>query len=1117
MLPIKRFVHHYPRLLLLAIISLVLVTFSFAAVDFLPQEKITTINKNNSLFNVTKKPILDVNRIGIITISPPRIFPPKKSKPVRINATLVLPLYQPNKTVKTIRLAEREVYLKDDHSKQTVDTGKTQLDGKLNLSAPKSGVYAVCWTVENIANGCSRNFKVDDKTVYLGNLAVRTEAPYAYGDTLMHEARPCWLNDPYFEVDLFTQVSLINTEGKLAANPVKANVSGEYVIGLPRGDRYQLRSQCEKTIYQTSQFIGAGGTHHIPLPLDNHVPDKEELAAFNQGVGIHRAAAGNTIMTRLLTSDKDADQVEIMWKVLDGSGLISESNLHEEKWQLPTTPGMHQIYVMARDGRGGYLIDGLKMQVGVADLNFSGLVVDEVNGLPVAKARVDVLGESTTTNNDGWFNLKVAELNGEQRYPLNINHHQYATYSRILDKSSRGNTYALIQAQVTQHNPQKPIDIVDRRSSGPCGLGDPERDYRKPNGKPNRSKLNQKLLEKRNLRLIKPDVECERNRRGARLRLPAGALVYADQTPVAGPVSLSMATLNPSRRTLPGDYRAIDAKNDPVELVSFGALFAEFRDVNGKEVNLKQGVEALLSVPVSDEQASLAKDSIPMWSYEEKTGLWIEEGKGVLDSDANGLVYVGGTRHFSTINMDVAGNDPANATCVRLELGNSLSGWSALTLRAYVPVGGNAVQVKETALDGAQYHAIYRIPYANPSAGNTLRLELRGTLPSGEAVVLLDDIINTDARPKMTGNNLWPPYPYTECGTPIVLQAAPVDLPYYGDINSTGRPAFLTGPYGQYLPVNGVQTSADYYAAIDPLNTKTTLGDWWIANGFGANGSGGTRASYLNHNDLGFGRDMHCLGNSSDYACHVTNYGLPDQNPANADDAESQNPATQGATVTMEYHQVAGDTDVSFYAYNGGVGTATRIQFADLDGLGPKPIPHLCMVCHGGEDGDFAVDNLVHDAVFREFDLPSFKYSGNRSWDYAPAPNTLTDAELANFATINAEVAAIDPSNKIQTLINGWYRGGGITPAQLDNAHVPAGWTGNENTYRDLYGKTCRTCHIARSGIVDTFNTFSFSDYTVCESPKTMPNAFITYKNFWSDLIRVNLFETATGNANCFD
>src|SRR5262245_33351071 len=210
----------------------------------------------------------------------------------------------------------------------------------------------------------------------------------------------------------------------------------------------------------------------------------------------------------------------------------------------------------------------------------------------------------------------------------------------------------------------------------------------------------------------------------------------------------------------------------------------------------------------------------------------MEEGKADLQNTPQGWMYVGKTSHFSTINMDVAGNDPAVATCVRLEIDSAFSAWSNLTLRAYVSYGGTSVQVKETALDGSQYHAVYRIPYGTSFPPNTLRLELRGT-SSGQQLVLLDNVINTDARPKMTGTNLWPPYPYTECGDPIQLTPAPGVVPAYGDVDGFGRPAFLTGPFGAFNPPNGAQLSADYYLALDPGGNKDTLGKWWQANNFG--------------------------------------------------------------------------------------------------------------------------------------------------------------------------------------------------------------------------------------------------------------------------------------------
>ena len=51
-----------------------------------------------------------------------------------------------------------------------------------------------------------------------------------------------------------------------------------------------------------------------------------------------------------------------------------------------------------------------------------------------------------------------------------------------------------------------------------------------------------------------------------------------------------------------------------------------------------------------------------------------------------------------------------------------------------------------------------------------------------------------------------------------------------------------------------------------------------------------------------------------------------------------------------------------------------------------------------------------------------------------------------------------------------------------------------------------------------TFNSssnFQGTDYIVCNSPKRMPNAYVTYKNFWSDPQRVIDYKNFTGAATC--
>lgn len=405
---------------------------------------------------------------------------------------------------------------------------------------------------------------------------------------------------------------------------------------------------------------------------------------------------------------------------------------------------------------------------------------------------------------------------------------------------------------------------------------------------------------------------------------------------------------------------------------------------------------------------------------------------------------------------------------------------------------------------------------------------MRGTY-NGQQVVLLDRLIATDApRPKMTGTNLFPPYPYTECGDPEVLEADPVKLPFYGYNDATGRPFFLTGPYGSFLPVDGEQEATDYYATIDPGNLYPTLQVWWTSHNFAADGSGGTRAAYLNDNDLGFGRDMHCLKTGNDLACYVTNYGAPDQNPANADAAASQDPTKRLATVAMEYKASEPiDRRVRFWVYNGGnPATAAPLKFADLDGMGPKPVPHLCTVCHGGEYD--AVQKNALESRFREFDLPSFKYTSGRSWDYGST--TLSTAELADFASLNQMVHDVSPITNISAirrLIDAWYPSGfGGLPAPQQPA-VPFLWVTHEPAYYGVYAKSCRTCHIARDNgaltpsfyLFDKFSQFATTASAVCGSPtpKVMPNAYVTYRNFWNDPQRVIDYRAIVNvtTANC--
>ncbi len=1044
-----------------------------------------------------------------------------------ITGTLALPVATQTLSVgpsRSVALPYARVALREPAANAVVSEAKTTLNGRFRLVA-EPGVYTLCWETQGV-KGCAQRVVVQEDNVYLKTVHIKPDAIQVVGRVVTGDGRACWLHDSFFGINMETEVSLRNeSTGLQWGQSIRANTQGDYAfLGVAAG-RYIVVARCEKSDAKIRVSV-RGATNVAPLiQFANRAPRITGVSAEQNGRAIARAIPGSSVALAATHRDPDGDSIEYLWRSADGAALVNANSTSIQSWTPPARAGLHSMYLLARDGKGGYAYKRVDVSSTDDKVLVSGYVINETTKLPIAKAAVALNGTRAVTNAQGWFSVST-NVNPEARYVLGIDHQGYAHLSRIFDRDASGNTFEMVSTQVTQHDPNLDIILTDKESSGPCG----SLAGKQP---PRLQRLVPRLLidEKRAdvarsgptppSSVVQPKDEACRHQ-GATLSIKAGSLIRADGSKPSGLVRASVATLNPSRRALPGDYQATDKNGKRTELLSFGAVYAEFRDAGGEVLNLRNGTRAELVVPVPASQRVSATPTIAMWSYVESKGVWIEEAKASLQQTATGPAYVGTTTHFSTINMDVAGNDPAVATCVRLELDASFSAWQNKVLRAYVSYAGNAVQVKETALDNAQYHAIYRIPFGTAFPPNTLRLELRGTF-NGQQVVLLDNIINTDLRPKMTGTDLWPPYPYDPCGVPIVLTAALGIVPQYGDNDATGRPYFLTGPFGDFAPANGDQAATDYYTAIDPGSQKTTLGAWWTANGFNSvDGSGGTRAAYLNHNDLGFGRDMNCLKTGLNLACYVTNYGAADQNPANADFARDKTVAKRGATVAMEFNAGAGAEAVQFYVYGNTGATSGRLKFADLDGFGPKPVPFLCMVCHGGPS--LLTNNKAQQSRFREFDLPSFKYPNGASWDYGQGVPPEVDAVA--FGQLNQLVRDISPINSpIRELINHWYPGAFANPPVTPTP--PGTWNSNatnQTAYQEVYGKTCRTCHVARDKGASTPPFLTFNDasnfqggtsFAVCGFPKYMPNAVVTYKNFWSDLTRVNLFKSFTSTPLC--
>lgn len=150
---------------------------------------------------------------------------------------------------------------------------------------------------------------------------------------------------------------------------------------------------------------------------------------------------------------------------------------------------------------------------------------------------------------------------------------------------------------------------------------------------------------------------------GASLVLPAGALVDASTgAPISGPVQITMTPVDINAAAVaafPGRFEGFNPDGSRSPIVSFGTT--EFLlSQAGRPLQLKSGVRARIDLPVYASQdlggATLAAGaSLPLWSLDERSAQWVNEGQGTLVASAaspTGLALRADVGHFSWWNAD---------------------------------------------------------------------------------------------------------------------------------------------------------------------------------------------------------------------------------------------------------------------------------------------------------------------------------------------------------------------------------------------------------------------------------------------------------------------------------
>jgi len=302
--------------------------------------------------------------------------------------------------------------------------------------------------------------------------------------------------------------------------------------------------------------------------------------------------------------------------------------------------------------------------------------------------------------------------------------------------------------------------------------------------------------------------------------------------------------------------------------------------------------------------------------------------------------------------------------------------------------------------------------------------------------------------------------------------------------------------------------TGSYYGCVDPAGERTSLTAWKERNGF--NESNTVSANYINAFDLGFGRKMTCLKDSSRTACYVDNY---------LDPKGKQTFAATVAMERMEPSETCSDKSIiAFYVY---APDGRRINQLELDSEGSKSVPESCYGCHGGENEN----GIPSDgAKFLAWNIDLFE-------EFPGEPSL--EAQTENFRELNdivwGDVDRFD-GPRIKSMIESWYGGRPMGGTVFNNkelfvetedqkrvpkdvnkidwfsdpkGHLPSAnpETRNQNNhegslYTHVYAKYCRACHTALRSDWSTASGFGSSAYErICDKSNAgavMPHAELT-------------------------
>lgn len=256
----------------------------------------------------------------------------------------------------------------------------------------------------------------------------------------------------------------------------------------------------------------------------------------------------------------------------------------------------------------------------------SGRVVSADTGLPVAGATVTAGGTTVTTGADGTFS--ITGLTQADRVPVTISAGGHAQIVRIT--SVTGGTVTTVTTQMSTIATTASIDAAVGGTATVPGST-------------------------------------------AQVAFPAAAIVTSTGTAPTQTVLVRVTPINlaQSPGLLTGDYRTTH-NGAAAWIESFGAASVVLTDAAGGSYNLASGQSATIRIPVSTRSSTLP-NSVPLYWFDETTGLWVQEGTATLSGTAPNQYYEGSVARSGDWTAAQVINTVLVSGCVRDEAGAAVA------------------------------------------------------------------------------------------------------------------------------------------------------------------------------------------------------------------------------------------------------------------------------------------------------------------------------------------------------------------------------------------------------------------------------------------------------------